>query len=86
MPEKSWCLRPCLGCDWLAGVASPRARGAGGGPRLLLRLPAPPVGTAALFPTVPPPSGSTFSTASPVSALGTVTGTEMVLTECLLNE
>ena len=86
MPEKSWRLRPCLGYDWIAGVASLRARGRGWRPQLAYAPACAPAGAAALSWTVPPPSVSTFSTASPVSALGTVTGTETVLTECLVNE
>lgn len=34
MPEKSWRLRPCLGYDWIAGVAGPRAQGRGWRPQL----------------------------------------------------
>ncbi|XP_032509879.1 migration and invasion-inhibitory protein isoform X5 [Phocoena sinus] len=67
VPEKSWRLRPCLGYDWIAGVAGPRAQGHGWRPQLASAPACAPSGRCCSFSDCFTPLGSPDNS-SPVTS------------------
>ncbi|KAM9107938.1 migration and invasion-inhibitory protein isoform 3-T4 [Megaptera novaeangliae] len=65
--EKSWRLRPCLGYDWIAGVASPPAQGRGWRPQLAYAPACAPGGRCCSFSDCSAPLGS-LDNSSPVTS------------------